>query len=172
MKKLLFICCMGLLLQSCVGVGVGIYNYNIAGDVTAYNADGTVLKSWDDVIIASGDNWSGQKKSAMKQYGLNFVDPDSGKGVILGNSVPYIIEYGDKKVNNTQNTQNIKKTQKVEKREDVKNAIASYQEKYDANKEKMKDPNITKAEKQLLKRENAELFNAMMELKNKLAVLY
>ena len=161
MKKLLFICCMGLLLQSCVTT------YNIVGDVTAYNADGSVLKNWNDVIVASGDDWGGQTNSAMKRYGLNFVDPESGKGVILGNSVPYIIEYGAAKANNTQN---IKNTKKVEKKEDIKNAIISYQEKYDVNKEKLKNPNITKVEKQLLKRENAELFNAMMKLKNILAV--
>ena len=156
MKKLLFICCMGLLLQSCVAT------YNIVGDVTAYNADGTVMKSWNDVTIASGDTWNGQTKSAMKLWGLNFIDPDSGKGVVLGNSVPYIIEYG------TAHTKNTKNTKKNEEREEIKRAIDSYQDKYDANKEKLKNPNITKDEKQILKKENAELFNTMMSLKNKL----
>lgn len=156
MKKLLFICCVGLLLQSCVAT------YNLVGDVTAYNADGTVMKSWDGVTIASGDSWNGQTKSSMKLWGLNFVDPDSGKGVILGNSVPYIIEY------NTVHTKNTKNVKKNEEKEKIKNTIDSYQEKYDANKKKLKDPNITKDEKQALKKDNAELFNAMIELKNKL----
>lgn len=159
MKKLLFICCMGLLLQSCVST------YKVVGDVTAYNIDGTVMKSWNDVTIASGDTWNGQTNSAMRLWGLNFVDPDSGKGVILGNSVPYIIEYDTTHAKN--DTKDVKKS---EEREKIKNTINSYQEKYDANKEKLKDPNITKDEKQILKRENAELFNAMMELKNKLAI--
>lgn len=159
MKKMLFICCMGLLLQSCIST------YKVVGDVTAYNADGTVMKSWNDVTIASGDNLNGQTNSAMRLWGLNFEDPDSGKGVILGSSVPYIIEYDTTHAKN--DTKDVKKS---EEREKIKNTINSYQEKYDANKEKLKNPNITKDEKQILKRENAELFNAMMELKNKLAI--
>lgn len=75
----------------------------INGDVTAYNADGTVLRQWDNVVIESGYiDWNGKQTTtnAMKTFGINFSDPVTHKNIIISNAVPCIIEYTNKKYEN------------------------------------------------------------------------
>ena len=64
-------------------------------DVVAYNANGTVLKEWNDVTISSRttDALSTSTESAFKTFGLNFYDKTNDKYVILSNAVPWIAEY-------------------------------------------------------------------------------
>ena len=63
--------------------------------------DGSILQKWTNVDIESGytDNWSGTQttSNAIKAFGINFVDPATNRVIILGNSVPYIIEYKEKR---------------------------------------------------------------------------
>ena len=72
----------------------------INGDVTAYNADGTVLRQWDNVVIESGftDTMIGTHTTtnAIKSFGINFIDPKTHKNIIISNAVPCIIEYSSK----------------------------------------------------------------------------
>lgn len=98
MKKIsLFFGCLFLFI-SCAST-----QWAINGDVTAYNADGTVLRQWDNVVIESGYvDWNGKQTTtnAMKTFGINFSDPKTHKYVIISNAVPCIIEYTDKAYEN------------------------------------------------------------------------
>ena len=68
------------------------YTTTHIGSVTTYNADGSVLQRWDKVCLQEQSrNYA--TTSAFKPYGLNFYDIVSGRFVIIGNSVPYVIEY-------------------------------------------------------------------------------
>ena len=94
-KSILFYFCI-LLLTSCVSTTAPIA-YSLKGDVTAYNADGSILRQWDDVVIESGyiSTWDGSHttSNAIKSFGLNFTDPKTHKNIIISNAVPCIVEY-------------------------------------------------------------------------------
>ena len=95
MKKVsLFFGCLFLFI-SCAST-----QWAINGDVTAYNADGTVLRQWDNVVIESGftDTMIGTHTTtnAIKSFGINFIDPKTHKNIIISNAVPCIIEYSSK----------------------------------------------------------------------------
>lgn len=87
MKKILFLLATMCVVSSCAPIVK-----TCVGDVTAYNADGSVLKKWEGVELSSSfDGYQGT--SAMKTFGVNFYDNDSRKYVVVGNAVPCIIEY-------------------------------------------------------------------------------
>lgn len=98
---LFFFCIFSL--TSCVTTTPSI-NWSINGDVTAYNADGSVLRQWDNVVIESGytDATIGTQttSNAIKSFGINFTDPKTHKNIIISNAVPCIIEYTNKKYEN------------------------------------------------------------------------
>lgn len=93
MKKFLLILTAICFFSSCATIPTTVTT-NI-GDVTAYNADGSVLKQWKGVELSSSlsNVYSVQRTSAMKTFGINFYDENNGKYVIVGNAVPCIIEY-------------------------------------------------------------------------------
>ena len=64
----------------------------LVGDVTAYTQTGEVLQKWNQVVLQE-DTYGYTNTSAFKTFGLNFYDAKSGKHIIIGNAVPYIIEY-------------------------------------------------------------------------------
>ena len=68
------------------------YTTTNIGSITTYNADGSILKKWDKVCLREQVN-KHTKGNAFKSYGLNFYDIESGQFVVIGNSVPYIVEY-------------------------------------------------------------------------------
>jgi hypothetical protein len=67
------------------------------GDVTAYTQNGEVLQKWERVVLQEtvSSSFSGNyvNNNAFKTFGINFYDKKSGKHIIIGNAVPYIIEY-------------------------------------------------------------------------------
>lgn len=86
MKKFLFLMVAMTTLCGCA------YTTTHIGSVTTYNADGSVLQRWDKVCLQEQSrNYA--TTSVFKPYGLNFYDIVSGRFVIIGNSVPYVIEY-------------------------------------------------------------------------------
>ena len=103
MKKVsLFFGCLFLFI-SCAST-----QWAINGDVTAYNADGTVLRQWDNVVIESGYvDWNGKQTTTnvMKTFGINFSDPVTHKNIIISTAVPCIIEYD----NSTYSRKNVEK---------------------------------------------------------------
>ena len=62
---------------------------SLVGTITTYNANGDVLKQYNNIII----------DHANKPFGLNFYDKESKKFIIIGHAVPYTIEYEHKQYN-------------------------------------------------------------------------
>lgn len=102
MKKFILFFCSSILLTSCISTTptTPSINWSINGDVTAYNADGSILRQWDNVVIESGftDTMIGTHttSNAIKSFGINFTDPKTQKNIIISNAVPCIIEYTSK----------------------------------------------------------------------------
>jgi PBP1b-binding outer membrane lipoprotein LpoB len=102
MKKVILFFSCAFLFASCISTTTTnpSINWTINGDVTAYNADGTVLRQWDNVVIESGftDTMIGTytTTNAIKSFGINFIDPKTHKNIIISNAVPCIIEYSSK----------------------------------------------------------------------------
>lgn len=67
----------------------------LSGTITAYNHNGEVLKKWEDVTIQEEVGGTITNNS-IKTFGVNFYDKKTKKYVILGHSIPYIIEYETK----------------------------------------------------------------------------
>ncbi len=84
MKKIIFLIATMCAVCSCTTI-------TCIGNVTAYNADGSVLEKWEDVEISSADVYS--ENSIFKSFGINFYDIKSDKFIVVGNAVPCIIEY-------------------------------------------------------------------------------
>lgn len=68
------------------------YTTTHIGSITTFNADGSVLKKWDKVCLHEQSN-NYTKGNAFKTYGVNFYDIESGRFIVIGNAVPYIVEY-------------------------------------------------------------------------------
>ena len=68
------------------------YTTTHIGTITAYNADGSVLKQWNKVCLHEHTS-EGVTGDAFKTYGVTFYDIESGRFVVIGNAVPYIVEY-------------------------------------------------------------------------------
>lgn len=120
MKKFLFIFLSFLTLTSCATVNVS----KLIGDITVYNYDGTIRKKYTHVTISQDDYKYGYNipNTVFKTFGLNFYDDESGKYIILSQSIPYIIEYID--INDYQGNETHIKN-KIQK---LKNNITQYQE--------------------------------------------
>ena len=68
------------------------YTTTYIGSITTYNADGSVLKKWDKVCLHEQSN-NYTTSNAFKPYGVNFYDLESGRFIVIGNAVPYLVEY-------------------------------------------------------------------------------
>ena len=86
MKKFLFLTIALCSLCSC-----GITTHSFYGNVTTFTPQGDTLKVYDNVLIQEHINGC-VTENAFKNFGLNFID-STGKGIIIGNAVPYIVEY-------------------------------------------------------------------------------
>ena len=82
MKKILFLFLYMTICYSCNTVKPLSY----IGSITTFTANGEILKKYNNVTI---DN-------IYKNVGLNFYDKSINRFIIIGNSVPYIIEYESK----------------------------------------------------------------------------
>ncbi|MBO7190451.1 MAG: hypothetical protein J6V55_07690 [Alistipes sp.] len=85
-KRLLAMAVATVVLCSCS------YTTTYIGSITTYNADGSVLKKWDKVCLHEQSN-NYTTGNAFKPYGVNFYDLESGRFIVIGNSVPYVVEY-------------------------------------------------------------------------------
>ena len=94
MKKFIFLIATMCVVCSCATTSITSITKNITmciGDVTAYNADGSILNKWEDVVISSNNEYP--RNSVFKTFGINFYDTKSEKFIIVGNAVPCTIEY-------------------------------------------------------------------------------
>lgn len=94
MKKLFILAIALCTLCSC-----SITSYSIVscyGNITTFTQQGDTLKVYNNVLIketVGGYNTT----NVFKNFGLNFTD-STGKGIVIGHAVPYIIEYDVNKI--------------------------------------------------------------------------
>ena len=157
MKRIFILCLISIYISSCASITPT--SWSMKGDVTAYNHDGSVLRTWENVVIESGtsDIISGTQvtNSSTKSFGLNFIDPKSGKGVIIGNAVPYIIEYKS----NKEYEQNGSQVQ-------MKKDIDTLEKEYNSNKDIINSKTASKEEKQQAKKANIEIYQKLQDTKD------
>lgn len=171
MKNLLILC-LAICFTSCVSTS--ITNWKMEGDVTAFNQDGTVLRTWNNVVIESGTSsaLTGTQvtSTSTKSFGLNFIDPETGKGVIIGNAVPYIIEYNTHKEGNTPSIQpGVSVTESVQtyNKEAMEKQIAILEVAHKSNTEIINSETASKEEKQQAKKDNESISRELTSLKQK-----
>lgn len=155
MKRFFTFIVISTLLSSCA------VHRELRGNITTYNANGSVLKSWKNVVIQSEVNYGDgtkDEKNVFKTFGVNFYDNTSGNFVVIGNSVPYIIEYKD---NITQ--KNV--TTNVEK-DELKHLYYEYKEKISYYNKQMKIFAKNSEEYNKLKNEKEDLKNKKNEVHN------
>ena len=89
MKKLFILAIALCTICSCAISTYSTISYY--GNVTTFTPQGDTLKVYENVLIQ--ERVGGYTtENAFKSYGLNFAD-STGKGIIIGNAVPYIVEY-------------------------------------------------------------------------------
>ena len=169
MKRIYILCLITIYISSCASITPS--NWSMKGDVTAYNHDGSVLKTWENVVIESGtsNTFTGTQvtSSSTKSFGLNFIDPKSGKGVIIGNAVPYIIEYNTNKEYEQNNTSSESTTTiNGYSQEQMKNWIDTLDKAYNSNKDIIKSKTASKEEKQQAKKANVAIFQKLQDAKD------
>ena len=171
MKNLLILC-LTICFSSCVSTS--ITSWKMKGDVTAFNHDGTVLRTWNNVILESGTSsvLTGTQitSTSTKTFGLNFIDPETGKGVIIGNAVPYIIEYSSHNEGNSPSIQpgvSVTESVKVYNKEAMERQIAILETAYKSNTEIINSKSTSKEEKQQAKKDNENLSRELTYLKEK-----
>lgn len=180
MKKAIF-CFVCFVCSSC---SILTTTTTLIGDVTTYTQTGEVLQKWEQVVLQQDVNGY-TNSNAFKTFGINFYDKKSGKHIIIGNAVPYIIEY-------TTNITNIGSTQSVNagttnsgngqtgseqtRSEDVKNKLISQWRDLSAQeqtlKAEMKKMDKASEEYQSLKNKHKGIIIQMESVANKLWTLF
>lgn len=101
------------------------YTTTHIGSVTTYNADGTVLQRWDKVCLQE-HNRNYTTASAFKPYGLNFYDIVGGRFIVIGSSVPYIVEYDIIKRNAQDDPDDVFKMELINRHEHLNYMMEEY----------------------------------------------
>ena len=169
MKRFFIFCLMAFVMCSCGTIQT--YTEKCYGSVTTFTPQGEVLQTWDNVLIEETTTeyntmygtTSVSKASAFKNFGLNFIDMNTGKGVIVHTSIPYIIEY-----NTEQETTSSTKTEKI--KEDVSSLETKYynlQNQISANKKEMRKLSKDSAEYKIKKEQNEVLRGQMNEIEKR-----
>ena len=155
MKKIFGFLVLCLLFCSCQSVTTCI------GNVTAYNSNGTILKKWENVVIEQSVNET--KQSSIKDYGVNFYDNKNENYVIIGNSVPYIIEYKSYNNNSDYSTYNGVKIPYNITKEQKELYIREYKELKKEMADTKKELKYKGADK------NSEFYNKLIEKKKNIS---
>ena len=101
------------------------YTTTHIGSITTYNADGSVLKKWDKVCLhEQSKNYT--TGNAFKAYGVNFYDIESGRFIVIGNAVPYIVEYDIVKRNANDNQDDIFKMELINRHDHLCYMLEEY----------------------------------------------
>ena len=149
-----------------------VSTYSLKGDITCFTDNGEILKKYENVIIESGyESYSSGKtvnNTSIKAYGLNFID-STGKGVIIGKSVPYIIEYRTNKPAQQNTSYNTMQSERA--KADLKEYISKLEAAYETNKAELRKPNLTNEQKKELRKENGRIYHMLTEARNKLYLL-
>ena len=119
MKRYLALVVATLFMCSCS------YTTSHIGSITTYNADGSVLKKWDKVCLHEQSN-NYTTGNAFKTYGVNFYDIESGRFIVIGNAVPYIVEYDIVKRNNNDSSDDIFKMELINRHDHLCYMLEEY----------------------------------------------
>ena len=169
MRKFFILCLMAFVMCSCGTMQT--YTKTYYGSVTTFTPQGEVLQTWDNVAIEEKTTeynslygtTSVAETSAFKYFGLNFIDMNTGKGVIVHSAIPYIIKY-----NTEQETLSSTKIEQI--KEDVSSLETKYhnlQSQISANKKEMRNLSKDSAEYQIKKEQNELLRGQMNEIDKK-----
>ena len=149
-----------------------VSTYSLKGDIICFTNNGEILKKYENVVIESGYDSPVYGKSidnnSIKAYGLNFID-NTGKGVIIGKSVPYIIEYRTDKSAQQNTSYNIMMSERA--KADLKEYILKLEAAYETNKKELRNPNLTNEQKKDLRKEGGRIYHMLTEARNKLYML-
>ena len=161
MRKFLGLALFAITLSSC-----STTNYFLKGDVTAYNQDGTILEKWNDVVIEQGviSDYSGKYVSATshKSFGLNFIDPETGEGIILSNAMPYIIRYKQEEVSEDEDPKVVQTKKKIKELQSI----------YYQNVEIIKNRKLSSEVRKKAKEENLRLYNEISTLRKEIGYFF
>ena len=169
MRKFFILCLMAFVMCSCGTIQT--YVEKCYGSVTTFTPQGEVLQTWDNVLIEETiteyntmyGTTSVSKTSAFKNFGLDFIDMNTGKGVIVHTSIPYIIEY-----NTEQETTSSAKTEKIKEDESsLETKYHNLQNQISANKKEMRKLSKDSAEYKNKKEQNEVLRDQMYEIEKK-----
>lgn len=131
------------------------YTTTYIGSITTYNADGSVLKKWDKVCLHEQSN-NYTTGNAFKPYGVNFYDLESGRFIVIGNAVPYVVEYDIIKRNPNDDPDDVFKMELINRHEHLCYML----EEYKINlKYSRKDSEEHKKWKEIVQRTKIEINN-------------
>lgn len=178
MRKFIILCLMAFMVCSCYSTKTFVET--CYGSVTAFTPQGDTLKRWDNAFIQEetttietssmygSSSYQAKTNTAFKSFGLNFTDLDTGKGVIVHNSIPFIIEYNTSVEEKTMTEKGIYISTEEEinqkTAEEIKTKYRNYQNQIDTNKKSMRKLSKDSDEYKIKKEQNDAMRGAMKDL--------
>ena len=173
MKKFIVFLLMAIMVCSCSVTKTITETYY--GRVTTFTPQGDTLQTWDNALIEEktkevstmyGTTTTSVGTSPFRYFGLNFIDRNTGNGVIVHSGIPYIIEYKtDVTTNDSVNTNNIADETLIKANElETKHSNCRFQ--IAENKKAMKKLDKKSDEYRIKKEQNDKLRGKMRELEN------
>ena len=171
MKKIVIFIFIAVMLCSC-GVSNTITK-SYYGKVTTFTPQGDTLNIWDNACIEETtvvvNNLYGvtsvSSVSSFKSFGLNFIDLNTNKGIVIHSGIPYVIEY------NTDVIVNENKNEIDNNGDAIKEKYINLQREYKNKKKELKNYNKNsdvyyskKKELEILKKEIGRLGGEYFEL--------
>ena len=144
------------------------------GSITTFTPQGDTLKRWDNAFIEEEtttienssmygvSSYRAKTNTAFKYFGLNFIDLDTGKGVVVHSGIPYIIEYNT----SVEGKAKISTEEKVRQKtaESIRIKYHNYQNQIETNKKSMRKLSKDSEEYKIKKEQNDALKGAMKDL--------
>ena len=131
------------------------YTTTYIGSITTFNADGSILRKWDKVCLHEQSN-NYTTGNAFKSYGVNFYDLESGRFIVIGNAVPYIVEYDIVKRNSSDNPDDVFKMELISRHDHLCYMLEEYKINLKYSK---KDSDEHKKWKEIVERTKIEINN-------------
>lgn len=148
-KRLFAMAMVAVVLCSCS------YTTTYIGSITTFNADGSILRKWDKVCLHEQSN-NYTTGNAFKSYGVNFYDLESGRFIVIGNAVPYIVEYDIVKRNSSDNPDDVFKMELISRHDHLCYMLEEYKINLKYSK---KDSDEHKKWKEIVERTKIEINN-------------
>lgn len=170
MKKFIVFCLMAFMVCSCAVTNTITETYY--GCVTTFTPQGDTLKVWNNALIEEETKevstmygtTSYQSTSAFKYFGLNFIDLNTGKGVVIHSGIPYIIEYNTDITISSDKSNTPVKSETDIRAEELETKHKIYQKQIEENKKELKKLDRNSAEYVIKKEQNDKLKAEMNKL--------